>query len=185
MTLPVPFPEVPDGLGEHTLLCGRHFYTFPSELLEEIVEGIGERHFDREILNLDRRLSRANGDHASRIGYHNGRPIRYDLLGEPRAIAIDLLEIPKDLRRRLNWPKNFGQNTVTLKRADQRLAWVRRGPGLRRLVGAEPAVHQRTSPLLPAVFRSDPGVGPDRPATRPRRSWGLRQRTKHRFAQEV
>ncbi|PHR90592.1 MAG: hypothetical protein COA78_34950 [Blastopirellula sp.] len=53
----------------HSFISGNYFFTFPSELLEAIVEKIGEERFDGDLLKMERELSRLCNKSSSHVGY--------------------------------------------------------------------------------------------------------------------
>ena len=77
-------------------------------MLESLVEQIGEPKFDQQLLAVNIALSSMSGDHISQVGFRDGLPIRYDLLGRPLGLLsfIDqgLAESPE-----LGWTLNAVQ----------------------------------------------------------------------------
>jgi hypothetical protein len=96
--------NVPPPLLHHRLIAGRYFYTLPTELLEDIVDKVSPARFEPDVLNVDRELSKLNGDHSRTVGFHNATPIPYRLLGRPLEIAAFMQSTP--LPQDLGWSPN-------------------------------------------------------------------------------
>lgn len=84
--------RVPAEYARHLLVARRYFYTFPIELLDEVVDRVGVAAFQPDLLEMERSLSRECGDHAAQIGFRDGYPIRYDLLADPLSLQAAALE---------------------------------------------------------------------------------------------
>jgi hypothetical protein len=104
--------------------AGHHHYSLPSELLEAVVEVVGESHFDSQMLARDRSLSADSGDHSSRIGTFNGAPIKYDLLNDSRSASISFLEAEHHFGKDLPWLRTAVKNMSMQRELDRRLEWI-------------------------------------------------------------
>ena len=60
---------VPDDCRQHPLVLHRYFYTLPSDVIDSIVEFVGEDRFDDSLLDVERRLSAICGDHTGNVGF--------------------------------------------------------------------------------------------------------------------
>src|SRR5438270_3560313 len=89
--------RVPSEYTNHPLIDTWFFFTLPKELLEDIVDAVGEHRFDEELLQLERSLSRDIGDHSAYVGYRVGAPIRYNLLEPPMKAAALASEINPEM----------------------------------------------------------------------------------------
>lgn len=120
--LPQNFPgtRVPSQYAEHPLIESCYFFTLPTELLEDVVETVGESRFDGELLKLDRDLAAECGDHSEVIGFRAGVPIQYGLLGRslsPHAVAWNLDD---DVKAALGWkPEHFSALGALTDRTDR------------------------------------------------------------------
>lgn len=85
MDLPPGFhpSRLPSRYADHPSVAGHYFFTIPKELLEDVVDLVGETQFDRELLAVERALSAECGDHSSTVGFRDGVPVHYGLLGRP------------------------------------------------------------------------------------------------------
>ena len=114
--------SVPPAYASHPLVARRYFYTLPIELLEGIVEKVGEAEFNPELLGMERSLSQSCGDHAAQVGFRDGYPVRYDLLADPLSLQAAALDVAAGADE-LAWLREPGRkrSLVTL---DVRLDWV-------------------------------------------------------------
>lgn len=68
---------VPDDCRQHPLVLHRYFYTLPSDVIDSIVEFVGEDRFDDSLLDVERRLSAICGDHTCNVGFWHEVAISY------------------------------------------------------------------------------------------------------------
>lgn len=94
----LPSPSV-----NHPLVEGHYFFTLPKELLDDVVARVGETRFDRELLAVERALSAECGDHSTMIGFRDGVPVHYGLLGRPLHLAASAKEGDDTLAGELGW----------------------------------------------------------------------------------
>jgi hypothetical protein len=66
----------------HPLIRGQFFYTLPRELLDHLEREVGVARFDSTLWQLERELSRINGDHTSVVGFFDGSAVSYGHLRE-------------------------------------------------------------------------------------------------------
>lgn len=98
-----PGTRVPPPHAGHPLVAGRYFFTLPKELLEDAVAAVGEERFDPPLLDLERALSVACGDHSEVVGFRAGVPVRYGLLGRPPGLAATAQEVTDAMSKELGW----------------------------------------------------------------------------------
>src|SRR4051812_15056611 len=79
--------RVPPQCPRHPLVGGQYFFTLPKELLEDVVEAVGESEFNPALLSLERELSAECGDPSAIVGFRDGVPVRHTLLGQPLGLA--------------------------------------------------------------------------------------------------
>lgn len=88
-------PTVPAECQAHPLVRGQFFYTIPPQLLQKVFEGeVGEAlEFDRDLYDLECKLSVVSGDHCYRVGFWQNWPIKSVLMGQPSLCREDLTEL--------------------------------------------------------------------------------------------
>lgn len=116
--------EVIDSLRGTRNLDG-YLYSLPSELLGSIIEIAGKHQIPSEVLQHERELAKAAGDHSAAIGYLGERAIHYDLLADKLSVFTLLSGLSDEFRKSLNWPENIWRNQDAWKTADGRLSWAR------------------------------------------------------------
>jgi hypothetical protein len=113
--------DVPERYANHRLVEGRFFFTLPKELLEDIVDAVGEDRFEAELLAMERALSADCGDHSNIVGFDSGYHIKYDLLGSPPDLVATIRQgqaaFPEDLA---GWPPMIPERVAALKSIDGR-----------------------------------------------------------------
>jgi hypothetical protein len=115
----------PDSVRGHRLVQGRYFFTLPIELLEAVVAAVGEARFDADVVDLDRVLSRECGDHSAQVGYRDGAPVRYDLIGDPLDLTAAVLEGTQQFAGELKWPALSVEQLEGCANLEQRSSWAR------------------------------------------------------------
>lgn len=98
-----PGTRVPPPHADHPLVDGRYIFTLPKELLEDAVAAVGEERFDPPLLDLERALSAACGDHSEVVGFRAGVPVRYGLLGRPPGLATTAQGVTDAMSKELGW----------------------------------------------------------------------------------
>lgn len=68
---------VPEDCRQHPLVRNQYFYTLPSDVIESIVEFVGEERFDDNLLDVERRLSAICGNHTCNVGFWHEAVIPY------------------------------------------------------------------------------------------------------------
>ena len=119
------FVGVPPQFRGHPLLNAGPYFTLPGQLLRRVVAEVGGDRFDAELLEMERVLSEACGDHASRIGFWGGQPINFLLLRSNDNLTSDFF-----VQGMSEWGKTADQARAILGLLRQRLDWsvdVRRG----------------------------------------------------------
>ena len=91
---------VPVNLRRHPLVADHFFYAIPQKLLELVVQRLGDERFDREVLELERRLSALVGDYTVNVGIRREGPISYELLSPCRPLTIRYDDV-----KNLGWGK--------------------------------------------------------------------------------
>jgi len=117
--------EIPPQFRTHPLLRISPYFTLPMQFLERVVAKVGKDRFNAELLEMERALSDACGDHSSRIGFWGGRPIDFMLLRPNNLPMTDFF-----LRGMAKWGKSTQEATAILALGNERLDWtadVRRG----------------------------------------------------------
>jgi hypothetical protein len=79
---------VPVSLSRHPLVADHFFYCIPEKLLELVVQCLGDERFDRQLLELERKLSALVGDYAVNVGIRREGPMSYELLAPCRPLTI-------------------------------------------------------------------------------------------------
>lgn len=69
--------SVPEQYHDHALIYGRYFYTLPLNVLNAVVEELGEDRFDADLLAMERELSSMCGSHAYRVGFWHNAALPY------------------------------------------------------------------------------------------------------------
>lgn len=69
--------SVPAEYRTNPFVDGRFFYSLPQRLIEAVVQELGEERFDRELLDMERRLTEVAGDHSPTVGFWQGRLLPY------------------------------------------------------------------------------------------------------------
>lgn len=93
----------------HRLVKGEFFYTIPLELLDAVAAAVGQARFDRDLWQMERELSRSNGDHSSFVGFFRERQIHFGFMRESRPLDIPQEYLssatasanPRDVQRQL------------------------------------------------------------------------------------
>ena len=112
--------HVPSQYQTHPLIDGRYFFTLPKELLDDVVNAVGENYFDPKLLKLESELSSLNGDHSAYIGFRAGHPIPSNLLGPGLNLESLLHDVTPAMRAELGWALT-PQNSRGLQTASDRL----------------------------------------------------------------
>ncbi len=87
--------SVPIKHRSHGLVAGKFFYTLPESLWSRILDEIPKKQFSAELLSLDNELGRLGEDHSARVGFRDGMPIYFDLLGVPKANPLANKQVPR------------------------------------------------------------------------------------------
>jgi len=87
-------PNVPAECKAHPLVRSKFFYTVPTQLLQRVFEGeVGETlDFDRDLYDLECKLSVVSGDHCNRVGFWRNWPIDSVLMDRPPLRREDLIK---------------------------------------------------------------------------------------------
>jgi hypothetical protein len=111
--------SVPPEFGTHPLVVGRHFFTIPRVLLEEIEHSTGTSPLG-DLRRLELELSGICEGHWSIVGFRNGNPISYRDL-EP---APSFPKISKEIAAK--WGMNDSQVGGLRRAVDKRLGGIAR-----------------------------------------------------------
>ncbi len=116
---------LPPQFRDHPLLSAAPYFTLPGKLFQQLLDDVGEKRFDADLLEMEDLLSDMCGDHSSRIGFWRGQPINFLLLRPKNNLTDDFF-----VQGMSAWGKNSEQARLILAVGQERLDWtvdVRRG----------------------------------------------------------